>query len=277
MNQQSSEDVEVPSTKRLRRELKVGDSEKASVEIIRPQPKTSEQYVREAIAHARSKVTLLVNMNQFANPMLRHIRHVSKESRTGLVADFVCGPTTSVLYLSLQYHKLHPTYIYKRVSGLGRKFRLRILLILIDVADHRESLHELSRLALLQQLTLICTGSEREAARYLETLRSYDTKGTESIQERVNNDYASRLNAALSSIRGVNRTDISTLAFTFGSVRSIAAASQDDLRKCPGFGQRKVHRLFTALHQPFRKDQAWSGLTNTYDDDTTIDDDPLLE
>lgn len=238
---------------------------------------TSSEHVRRAIAHARSKVVLVVNTNQLANPMLRHVRHVSRESRSGLLADFMCGPTTCVLYLSLQYHKLHPSYIYKRVSDLGRQFRLRVLLVLVDVADHREALHELTRLALLQQLTVLCAGSEREAARYLETLRSYDSKGAESIQERVDDDYASKLNAALSSIRGVNRTDVSTLAFTFGSVRSLALAAPEDIRKCPGIGERKVQRLYSALHQPFRKDEPWCEVGNVDEDDVGGDDERPIE
>lgn len=237
---------------------------------------SSKEHVQQALAHARSKISLLVNELQLKNPMLKFIRHVRKEVHQGLSADFVCGPTTCALYLSLQYHKLHPSYIYTRVRSLGKHFRLRVLLLFADVADHSASVHELSRLALIENLTLVCAGSEREAARYLETLRSYDNKGTESIQERVGDDYSSRLNAALSSIRGVNRTDVSTLAFTFGSLRSLSLASEDKLRQCPGLGERKVSRLFTALHQPFVTDVPWTGIVEEQDDNALMDEDSNL-
>ncbi|PXF41434.1 DNA excision repair protein ERCC-1 [Gracilariopsis chorda] len=215
---------------------------------------SSSDPVAVALAHARSKVALLVHPNQLRNPMLRHIRHVRKQPHNGITADFVCGPTTCALYLSLQFHRLHPDYIYKRVRALGTSFKLRILLVLVDVADHRASLHELTKMCLINSMTIICTGSEREAARYLETFQSYDGKGADSIQERVANDYASKLNAALSSVRGINRTDVNTLAFTFGSFRGTAEASREELRQCPGIGERKVSRLFQALHQPFQGD-----------------------
>ena len=210
--------------------------------------------VSKTLAHARSKVALLINPVQQNNPVLRYIRHVRKEVHSGISSDYVCGPTVCVLYLSLQYHKLHPGYIYKRIKSLGSNFRLRILLVLADVVEHRSPLHELTKLSLVHGVTLVCTTSEREAARYLETLRSYDGKGAEGIQERVGTDYASRLNAAFSSVRGVNKTDITTLAYTFGSVKDIALAGQDELRQCPGIGERKVARLHAALHQPFRAD-----------------------
>lgn len=186
--------------------------------------------------------------------MLRYIRHVRQQPYPDLPADFQCGPTTCALYLSLQYHALHPEYIYTRIRALP-PFRLRLLIILCD-AD-TGALHALCRLGLVSKLAVICTSSEREAARYLETLRSYDGKGAETIQERVGDDYSSRLQAAFNTVRGVNRTDVCTLAFTFGSVRAVADASRPALANCPGLGERKVSRLFAALHQPFRTSEAW--------------------
>lgn len=234
-----------------------GDTTKMQVVDNKQVPQVEEREVGFALAHARSKVALLINPRQIGNPMLRYIKHVRKEVEQSIMADFVCGPTTCVLYLSLQYHNLHPEYIYERVRKLGRSFKLRVLLVLADVAAHRRPLHELTTMALINGLTLVCAGSEREAARYCETFRSYDSKTAESIQERVSDDYPSKLNAALSSIRGINKTDVSTLAFTFGAFRNLGSTSEEQLRQCPGLGERKVARLHAALHQPFRTDDGW--------------------
>lgn len=250
--------------------LHVGESGPAAEEsIILPGNATKRARLKEpntaitaTLAHARSKVALLTHPKQFRNPMLRHIRHVRKETHNGISADFVCGPTTCALYLSLQYHKLHPEYIYRRVRDLGKHFKLRVLLVLADIVDHRVCVHELTKMCLINDMTLICAGSEREAARYLETFRSYDGKGAEGIQERIGADSASRLNASLCSVRGINRTDTSTLAFTFGSFRDIAIASKEELRLCPGLGETKVSRLFRALNEPFRRQQEDMGNDN---------------
>jgi DNA excision repair protein ERCC-1 len=215
-------------------------------------------HVRAALAHARARTTLLAAPRQRDNPMLRHIRHVRVAFDSDIIPDFVCGPTTAVLYLSLQYHNLHPKYIYERVREIGRAYRLRILLVLVDVDDHRRPVHELTKLSLLHDLTLICAGSEREAARYCETFRSYDGKTADSIQERVGEDYTSKLTAALCSVRGVNKTDAATLAFTFGALKNLASASEEELRRCPGMGERKVARLYAALNQPFRTEESWN-------------------
>jgi DNA excision repair protein ERCC-1 len=215
-------------------------------------------HVRAALAHARARTTLLAAPRQRDNPMLRHIRHVRVAFDSDIIPDFVCGPTTAVIYLSLQYHNLHPKYVYVRVREIGRAYRLRILLVLVDVDDHRRPVHELTKLSLIHDLTLICADSEREAARYCETFRSYDGKTADSIQERVGEDYTSKLTAALCSVRGVNKTDTATLAFTFGALKNLAGASEEELRRCPGMGERKVARLYAALNQPFRTDATWN-------------------
>ena len=49
-------------------------------------------------------------------------------------------------------------------------------------------------------------------------MKSYESKPADAIQGRTEQDYLSRLNAALTSVRGVNRTDVLTLGRTFGSV-----------------------------------------------------------
>ena len=55
-----------------------------------------------------------------------------------------------------------------------------------------------------------------EAARYLETYKSFEHKAPDGIKERIQNDYMSHLNACLTSVKGVNKTDVYTLATNFG-------------------------------------------------------------
>lgn len=209
---------------------------------------------------------MLAATRQRMNPMLQHIRHVRVEFDDAITPDFVCGSTTAVLYLSLQYHRMHVDYIYNRIRELGTAYKLRVLLILADVDDHRAALKELSRLALNTKLTLVCTASEREAARYCETLRAYDEKTADGIRERVDDSFSARLRAALTSVRGVNKTDVATLAFSFGAVKNISVATEEQLRQCPGLGERKVARLHAAMNQPFKTDTEWNG-TPVDDDD----------
>ena len=74
-------------------------------------------------------------------------------------------------------------------------------------------------------------GREQEAARYIETYKQYESKPADAIQGRTEPDYLSRLTAALTTVRGVNRTDVLTLG---AALRSMAAIMQARSAPCPG-------------------------------------------
>ena len=61
-----------------------------------------------------------------------------------------------------------------------------------------------------------CTPSYEEVAIYLQTYKAFENKSADSIKERVDQDYSSILRAALTSIKGVNKTDVVSLRTHFG-------------------------------------------------------------
>ena len=80
----------------------------------------------------------------------------------------------------------------------------------------------------------------QECARYLETYKAYETKPADNIRGRTDEDYLSRLQAALTSVRGVNKTDVLTTGAAFRSAAGIMQASFEELSACPGLGPTKV-------------------------------------
>lgn len=93
--------------------------------------------------------------------------------------------------------------------------------------------------------------SNQEAARYLETYKAFERKPPDLIKERRENDYMSHMNAVLTNVRGVNRTDVVTLTSNFGSLRNIVTAPAESLLACPGLGEKKVKRLREAFSSQF--------------------------
>ena len=77
-----------------------------------------------------------------------------------------------------------------------RSFRLRLVLCHVDAEDVVKALGEINKLAAQQACSLVCAWSAEEVARYLETFKLYEHKTAEAIQERTENDYASRLAGA---------------------------------------------------------------------------------
>jgi len=203
-------------------------------------------------AQVRARSGIVARPTQRGNELLRYIRNVPMEFGD-IVPDYLVGQFHCALFLSLRYHLLHTDYIYVRVRELGMTFRLRILLVLVDVEDYRQPVIELTKLAILSGLSLMCVSSYREAARCLETFRIYENKSSDDIQEKPDEDYFSKVASVLASVRAVNRTDSASLTAGLGSLRNIMLASKDQLQRIPGLGDRKVKRLYEAFHEPLRK------------------------
>ncbi|KAF9958736.1 ssDNA endonuclease and repair protein rad10 [Mortierella alpina] len=201
----------------------------------------------------KSKSTIVVKPSQRGNPLLQSIRNVPYEYGE-IVPDFQVGLTSCIVFLSIRYHRLHPEYIFSRIAALGKTFVLRVLLVLVDVETHQQAIRELTRVAMVNELTLVCVWSNEEAARYIETFKAYENKAPDAIKERIDNDYLSKLTDCLTQIQSINKTDVVTLSSTFGSLKNIMNASVDELGLLPGFGERKVVRLLEAFDQPFAID-----------------------
>ena len=57
----------------------------------------------------------------------------------------------------------------------------------------------------------------------------FEHKPPDVIKERISDDYLSQLNNVLTSVRGVNKTDVMTLTSNFGSLKRIAEAGPDEM------------------------------------------------
>ncbi|KAI0699570.1 restriction endonuclease type II-like protein, partial [Cytidiella melzeri] len=194
---------------------------------------------------------IIVNPSQRGNPVLECIRNVGK-TFGDVVVDYQVGRTTGVFYLSLRYHRLHPEYIHQRIERLGSSYNLRILLILCDVSEHQDTIKELTKICLINNVTIMVAWNLEEAGYYLATYKQFEHKPPDLIKERVDKDYNSMLRTALTSISKVNKTDVEILRTSIGSFADIAKATSEQLLQLPGFGQVKVKRLKDAFDKPFR-------------------------
>uniref|UniRef100_A0A7S4I2N4 ERCC1-like central domain-containing protein n=1 Tax=Odontella aurita TaxID=265563 RepID=A0A7S4I2N4_9STRA len=193
---------------------------------------------------------LHVSNRQRGNPLLRLIRNVPW-AHANIIPDYLLGTNRCALFLSVKYHNLHPNYVHRRISELGKDFDLRVLLVKVDVEDNAATLLYLNKLAVINDLTLILAWSDDECARYLETYKAFEGKDASSIQKREQTTYADRVSDVLCTVRSVNKTDAAQLVGQFGSLRALVGASADELSLCPGIGAKKVRRLWEAFHRPF--------------------------
>lgn len=193
---------------------------------------------------------VLVNPRQKGNPTLQYFRLVTWQYQD-IIADYIIGETSGALFLSLKYHRLHPEYIYGRIGKLGHSFDHRILLVLVDIDNHQDALKELTKTSLVHNMTIFCAWSYAEAAHYLQAFKTLEFSQPTIIQERQPDGYFDRVVEALSSIRGVNKTDSLALVSHFGSVKNALNASEEQLYEISGWGASKIRRLREATERPF--------------------------
>jgi len=195
---------------------------------------------------------ILVSERQRGNPLLQYFRNVSWEF-ADIIPDYQMGEQTCALFLSLKYSMVYPKYLNARMNSVKTAYRTRVLLCYVDMEDPAGPLELVTKAAFINNWSLICAWSSEEMARYLETFKAFENKGADSLMgERVEEgDVKAHFGKALLKIKSVNKTDVATLAGTFGSLKALANASMQELAMCPGLGEKKVKRIFDAFHQPF--------------------------
>ena len=210
-----------------------------------------QQPTPQALPSRHTASSILVSTRQKGNPILTSIRSVPWEY-SDIAADYVLGATTCALFLSLKYHRLHPEYIYTRIRALQGKYNLRIMLTMVDIQNHEESLRELSKTSLINNLTLILCWSAAEAGRYLELYKSFEHAKPDSIRAQAGTGYAEKLVEFITVPRSINKTDAVGLVSAFGSLRAAVNASEEEIGMVQGWGEKKVKRWCGSVREGFR-------------------------
>lgn len=171
-------------------------------------------------------------------------------------ADYVLGLTTCCLFLSLKYHRIHPEYIYSRMKALQGRYLLRIVLVMVDIQNHEESLRELSKTSLINGVTLVLCWSSAEGARYLELFKTYENAAPTAIKQHQSTAYADRMVDFITTPRSINTTDAVSLVSQFGTIRTAVNARHEDVAGIAGWGEKKVQRWCASVREPFRHARA---------------------
>ncbi|KAG7004367.1 mating-type switching protein swi10 [Physcia stellaris] len=218
---------------------------------VTPNAPKIQQPKPQALPNRTAPSSILVSSRQKGNPILNSVRSLPWEY-SDIPADFVLGNTTCAFFLSLKYHRLHPEYIYTRIRALGGKYNLRILLTMVDIQNHEDSLKELSKTSLVNNLTLILCWSAQEAGRYLELYKSFEHASPTSIRAHQSTSYSDKLVEFITVPRSINKTDAVGLVSAFGSIRNAINARPEEIGTIAGWGEKKVQRWCQSVREPFR-------------------------
>lgn len=246
IQQPTPQRIQQPTPQRLDR-APPAQTSSTGPKVVQPTP--------QAVASRAGPSSILVSPRQKGNPILANLRSFAWEY-SDIPADYVLGGTTCALFLSLKYHRLHPEYIYNRIKGLAGKYNLRVLLTMVDIGNHEESLKELSKTSLVNNVTVILCWSAAEAARYLELYKSYEHASATAIKGVESKGYAEKMVDFVTVPRSINKTDAVTLVSTFGSIRGAVNARPEEVAVVSGWGEKKVKRWCSVVDEPFRARKA---------------------
>ncbi|KAL4870658.1 hypothetical protein BDV12DRAFT_48058 [Aspergillus spectabilis] len=218
-------------------------------------PSKVQQPKPQALPTKSGPSTILVSTRQKGNPILNHIKLLPWEY-ADIPADYVIGATTCALFLSLKYHRLHPEYIYSRIRQLAGKYLLRVLLIIVDIPNHEDSLKELSKTSIINNLTLILCWSAPEVAHYLELFKSCEHSQPTAIRTQQAQSYKDSLVEFVTVPRSINKSDAASLISTFGTLQNAINAQPEQISVVPGWGEKKVKQWSSAVREDFRMEKA---------------------
>ncbi|KAI2628649.1 restriction endonuclease type II-like protein [Hypoxylon sp. NC1633] len=253
--------IQQPTPQRLDKPPPSSSSSSTS-KIVQPTP--------QALPQRSSGSSILVSPRQKGNPVLASLRSVAWEY-SDIPADYGLGLTTCALFLSLKYHRLHPEYIYTRIRNLQGKYNLRIVLTMVDIPNHEDSLRELSKTSLINNVTIILCWSAAEAARYLELYKSYEHANFSAIKGQQATSYAEKLVEFVTVPRGINKADAISLVSAFGSLKNAINADPEQVSIISGFGEKKVKRWCDVVEEPFRVQHAAKRRLVGSDGSTSLD------
>lgn len=245
VQQPTPQKIQQPTPQRLDRAPPTTTS--TGPKVVQPTP--------QAIASRSTGSSILVSPRQKGNPILTNLRSFGWEY-SDIPADYVLGLTTCALFLSLKYHRLHPEYIYNRIKALQGKYSLRVLLTMVDIGNHEDSLKELSKTSLVNNVTVILCWSAAEAARYLELYKSYEHANASAIRGTESKGYAEKMVDFVTVPRGINKTDAVSIVSAFGSIKAAINAAPEEVAVIGGWGEKKVRRWCAVVDEPFRARKA---------------------
>jgi DNA excision repair protein ERCC-1 len=123
---------------------------------------------------------------------------------------------------------------------------------MVDITNHEETLKELSKTSLINNVTVILCWSAAEGGRYLELFKTYENAAPTSIKQHQSTTYSDRLVDFVTAPRSINKTDAVSLVSQFGTIRTAVNARHEEVSTIAGWGEKKVQQWCNSVQEPFR-------------------------
>lgn len=195
-----------------------------------------------------------VNPNQKGNGLLKSLDKIHAIFDENISpAHYVLSDSCCALFISLNYHIIHPNYIGEIVDKVRKSYRLKLLLVLIDHTTFEKHLQNLTMLAIRTDFTLLVGWSFDDMARHITNYRLSAGKPADMIKglEGGNLQAYESLTRALTQVKSVDRLVAANLLANFGTFENLVKADVDGLKMCDNISDTKAERLKQFFDKPF--------------------------
>lgn len=213
--------------------------------VVQPKPQVLPSLGSAVQVHPRQK----------GNKLLERLKVTHEYGPSTQSADFVISSSICALFLQMKYHRLHPEYIFGRVKDVGDAYKLKILLIYLDIDAPEAHLADLSRLCFSTQWTMVVANSYAACARYIEDYKKLENVLPKSIMGKDKKGYSEQAKEFVASVRSINKENSTALLATMGSIAAAVEADEEKLIAIPGWGEMRARKWVQAVNEPFRPGQ----------------------
>nr|PIM04485.1 DNA repair protein rad10 subfamily protein [Toxoplasma gondii COUG] len=111
-----------------------------------------------------------------------------------IAPDFLVGPSACVLFLSLRYHQLFPSYLSKRIEDLADgRYTHKFLLLHVDLEVPDAALAQVTLLAFHHCFSLLLGTCLQECAGVLQLLKAYEKKPADTLLAKLDAKHCNRV------------------------------------------------------------------------------------
>ncbi|RQX70632.1 DNA repair protein rad10 subfamily protein [Toxoplasma gondii CAST] len=143
--------------------------------------------------HERAGSLLVISLRQKGNPLLKFITAVP-HTFAYIAPDFLVGPSACVLFLSLRYHQLFPSYLSKRIEDLADgRYTHKFLLLHVDLEVPDAALAQVTLLAFHHCFSLLLGTCLQECAGVLQLLKAYEKKPADTLLAKLDAKHCNRV------------------------------------------------------------------------------------
>lgn len=189
---------------------------------------------------------LQISVKQKGNNVIDFLKEIPWTFNETITTDYEINTSISIIFISIRFHLCKPEYIYKKIKS-QRKYKVQVLLVLVDVKNYEKCTEELFYVADKYGFTMVLAFSNEEAGKYIKSFAL--PKSINMIRKKPSSE-REQIVEFITAFPKFNKTDAVQLMNSSSSVFDLVK-NIDDMKHVFGLGDKKINFFKFYLDKPF--------------------------